>query len=139
MIGPKRLPVRGVLRFAVGCGVVAVCALVNAAGAFGFQEVPGSPFGLNTVSPVALAFSPSGGLLVTANQTPDTEVSSVSVFTVAADGTLTQMAARRLVQDRTRARLRSVRAGDWSRSQIRQPPTGAATRFRCFRLARAAC
>jgi 6-phosphogluconolactonase (cycloisomerase 2 family) len=58
----------------------------------GFGEVPGSPFGLNTVSPIALAFSPSGGLLVTANQTPDTEVSSVSVFTVAADGTLTQMA-----------------------------------------------
>jgi len=85
-------PVRGVLRLAIACGVVAACALANAAGAFGFSQVPGSPFALGSVSPIALAFSPSGGLLVTSNMTPDTEVSTVSVFTVAAGGALTQTA-----------------------------------------------
>ena len=60
--------------------------LAGAAGALAqpaFTAVAGSPFATG-VGPASVAFSPSGGLLATANSTDGT----VSVFSVAADGAL---------------------------------------------------
>ena len=61
--------------------------LAAAAGALAqpaFTQVAGSPF-MTGVGPASVAFSPSGGLLATANSTDGT----VSVFSVAPDGALT--------------------------------------------------
>ncbi len=91
VIGANRLPVRRVVRFAGLCFAVAVLALANAAGALGFGQVPGSPFFAVGLAPVSLAFSPSGGLLATANFDDSDDATGVSVFSVGADGSLTQV------------------------------------------------
>ena len=59
------------------------------------SQVPGSPFTTHQF-PLSLAFSPSGGLLATANvygndTTESTNNSTVSVFAVAQDGTMSQV------------------------------------------------
>ncbi len=53
-----------------------------------FTPVPGSPFAAGSSGPDAVAFSPNGDLLATANETSSTS----SVFSVATDGTLTPIA-----------------------------------------------
>ena len=68
-------------------GLAWVGLLAGAAGALAqpaFMPVAGSPF-MTGVGPASVAFSPSGGLLATADATDGT----VSVFSVAADGALT--------------------------------------------------
>ena len=69
-------------------GLVWVCFLSAAAGAFAsaaFTPVSGSPFQTGGLAPVSVAFSPSGALLATANNSDST----VSVFSVSSAGALT--------------------------------------------------
>ena len=77
----------GVRRAVLVVGLAWAGLLAGAAGALAqpaFTAVGGSPFATG-VGPASVAFSPSGGLLATANSTDGT----VSVFSVAADGALT--------------------------------------------------
>ena len=81
----------GVGRAVLVVGLVWAGLLAGAAGALAqpaFTPVAGSPYmtGPAGLNPVSVAFSPSGGLLATANETAP---GSVSVFSVAADGVLT--------------------------------------------------
>jgi 6-phosphogluconolactonase len=81
---------RYVRRFAVVGALAWVCCLFIAAGALaapGLSQVPGSPFTTTRGSPASVAFSPSGGLLATANAFGNT----VSVFSVGSGGALTQV------------------------------------------------
>ncbi len=76
----------GTLRWAAIAGVVALEMLVGAVGASArpaFAPASGSPFATGA-SPRSVAFDPSGGLLAVANG----DDNSVSVFSVAANGTL---------------------------------------------------
>ena len=84
MVGPR------VRRAALVVGLAWAGLLGGAAGALAqpaFTPVAGSPFttGPTGLNPKSVAFSPSGGLLATANYAGNT----VSVFSVAADGALT--------------------------------------------------
>jgi len=56
---------------------VVVTWLLFVPGALGFSQIPGSPFATGS-NPSSVAFSPSGGLLATANQAS----SNVSVFSI---------------------------------------------------------
>lgn len=86
----RRLPVRlpRVLALVV-VGVAWLCCLSIASGASAasvFAPVPGSPFATGE-NPESIAFNPNGGLLATA----DYQIGKVSVFSVAANGTLTEV------------------------------------------------
>ncbi len=60
---------------------------VSAAAAAGFTQVRGSPFATGGSNPEAVAFSPSGNLLATANNGSN----SFSLFSVSSSGALTQV------------------------------------------------
>ena len=96
---------------------------VGAGGAL--TQVTGSPFATGQpcggdCGPIAVAFSPDGKLLATANFCGD----SVSVFSVGAGGALTPVAGSPFpAGDRARSRSRLARTGSCSRPQTRYRTT----------------
>ncbi len=86
VIGPARVYPR--VRAATIAGLITLCALASSSASAAplFTPVNGSPFatGAGTPGPASVAFSPSGGLLATANSNHAT----VSVFSVGTEGVL---------------------------------------------------
>ena len=98
--------------FTVGSGAVA--------------PVPGSPFAIGT-SPASVAFSPSGGLLATA----DPVTGEVSMFSVGFTGKLTKSRNRRPRLAINRCRLPSARTAPCSRPRMRTTPSATPAATSC--------